>query len=154
MKKIVFSLLIFIALFIIIIQFFQPPRNDQSITGDDFFMQYQEAPAYVIEILNKSCYDCHSDQTKYPWYSRVAPVSWLLNKHVIQGKEELSFSKWGSLTIRKKLSAFNEICEVITDESMPMSSYLKLHKDAVISDHDREMICKWIEAESEKLFLE
>ena len=102
MKKIVYIFLILLILFVIVIQFFRPPINNQPVTGDDFFSQLTDTPASIKDILKKSCYDCHSDQTYYPWYGNIAPVSWMLNKHIVEGKEELNFSDWGTMSIRKK----------------------------------------------------
>lgn len=129
---------------LVIIQFFQPEKNYQEITSDDLFSQI-EVPENVGNLIKNSCYDCHSNQTNYPWYNRVAPVSWMIADHIKVGKDNLNFSTWGQLSKRKQIGALSEICEVCENHEMPLNSYLIIHKDAALSAEDIQQICDWTE---------
>lgn len=154
MKR-VFKILVFVLVIAFIaIQFFQPEKNQAEISTSDFFAQIHNIPADLKETLDYSCYDCHSNNTRYPWYSRIAPLSWMISEHVIEGKAELNFSEWGDLAKRKKISALNDICEVVEDKEMPLESYLKMHKDAALSDEQIKALCIWVETETERLINE
>jgi hypothetical protein len=134
----------------IVIQFFQPEKNQAAVTTDDIVFQL-EIPEGVKKSLVNSCYDCHSNQTKYPWYGRIAPFSWMMNQHIVDGKEELNFSEWATYSKRKQLGLLDEISEVVTDGSMPLESYLMLHADARLFDHQVEKINAWCEEAAEQV---
>jgi hypothetical protein len=98
----------------------------------------------VGKILNRSCQDCHSNRTVWPWYSRVAPVSWVISKHVIEGRETLDFSDWGTQPpdgIERML-----ICDAVSDGTMPLHDYTAIHRKARLSKQDIESICAWAAA--------
>lgn len=97
-------------------------------------------PLAVREIFERSCYDCHSNQTKWPWYSHVAPASWLVADHVEEGREELNFSNWPAYD---DAHTRDEIVEETTEGEMPMGSYLLIHRKARLSDQDLEILRKW-----------
>lgn len=150
MRKVFTIFLLLLLIVIIVIQFFQPEKNYQETTTDSFAFQ-MEVPETVKKYLVKSCFDCHSNQTRYPWYGRVAPVSWILNKHITEGKENLNLSEWGQYSKRKQLSLLNEICESVSDRSMPLKSYASIHKDAELFEFEIEEICAWTEEAAENL---
>jgi heme-binding protein len=97
----------------------------------------------VGRILDRSCGDCHSNDTHWPWYSRVAPVSWILSSHVKKGRQKLDFSKWASE--RHSANELTEVCDAVSDGSMPLRSYTWFHPGAKLSDQDVEVICRWTE---------
>jgi hypothetical protein len=97
----------------------------------------------VGRILDRSCGDCHSNDTHWPWYSRVAPVSWILSNHVKKGRERLDFSKWANK--RHSTNELTEVCDAVSDGSMPLRSYTLFHPGAKLSDQDVEVICRWTE---------
>ncbi len=97
----------------------------------------------VKTILQRACYDCHSNETIWPWYSRVAPISWLVANHVREGREELNFSQWQSYDAKKKAKKLEEIWEEIAKGEMPLKGYTLLHKDASLSDADKQIIKQW-----------
>jgi hypothetical protein len=105
------------------------------------------APPQVKAILDRSCADCHSSRTVWPWYSNVAPVSWLLVDHVNEGRHELSFSEFGGYTDRKKSHKLQEICEQVEKGEMPLKQYVVLHPDARLSEADKQTLCSWSEGE-------
>lgn len=143
-----FAILLVIAL--IIIQFFQPEKNFKPATADGIAFQ-MEMPETVKKYIVNSCFDCHSNQTRYPWYSRIAPVSWIMADHIREGKEHLNFSEWASYSKREQISLLNEICETVTDRSMPLKGYVRLHKDAELFDFEIQEICRWTDEAAENL---
>jgi len=128
----------------VIIQFFRVEKNvSDEVPASDFFLQNPSIPDSIGMTIRTSCYDCHSNHTAYPWYAEVAPVSWLINQHISNGKHELNFSEFGNLDKQKKIAVLNHICEVIEDGEMPPANYLWLHKDAVLDENDVEALCDW-----------
>jgi hypothetical protein len=102
-------------------------------------------PPEVTGILGRACQDCHSNRTEWPWYSRVAPVSWFLVHHVNEGRGELNFSEWGAYAARRKDRKLKEICEQVTQGEMPPFSYTIAHRQAKLSDQDKQKVCQWAE---------
>ena len=136
---------------LIIIQFFRPERNLGELeTGVDF-LQVSLVPDTLASLLLNSCYDCHSNHTRYPWYSHVAPFSWYLNKHVVEGKANLNFSSWGIMDKAQKITQLDQICEETASGSMPLPSFLLIHRSARLSDEDIQAICEWAESESMRI---
>ena len=109
-------------------------------------------PDSVSILLKAACYDCHSNESVYLWYSYVAPVSWLIARDVNVGKKELNFSNWESLKKMKKAQLLDEIYEAVSDGSMPMKIYPIMHPEAKLTKNDRELIAEWAEAFAEALF--
>lgn len=144
MKKTIFILVALILGVFIVIQFFQPPKNVAPVTSSDLFANVK-APDSIKSKIIVSCYDCHSNQTKYPWYNKVAPLSWLISDHIKNGKKELNLSEWGNLSKREQLGVISGIAEVLEDKSMPLPSYLKLHKEAVFSQEETDAVIFWAE---------
>jgi hypothetical protein len=95
----------------------------------------------VGAILDRSCQDCHSDQTHVPWYGRVAPVSWILSRDVRKGRAKLDFSQWAARP--HSTNERMEICDAVSDGSMPLRAYTVLHRDARLSKEDVALICDW-----------
>jgi len=104
-----------------------------------------QAPANIQKILKRSCYDCHSNTTNYPWYSRVAPVSWLIESDVQNGRKHLNFSEWSLYEPRTKRKKLDEIKEEIRDDKMPMEIYTYLHPSAQLSVDDKIQINRWVD---------
>jgi hypothetical protein len=105
----------------------------------------------VAALVERSCNDCHSSKTRWPWYARVAPASWFMARHVREGRRELSFSEWGTYTPRRAARKLGEICERVRAGEMPLKSYLILHPSARLSEADRKLLCDWAEAERARL---
>lgn len=144
------ALLILLGVFIIA-QFFRPEKNLAASSSVDDLFVVQDVPEHITALLRSACYDCHSNQTRYPWYSNISPVSWYLSKHVEEGKEALNFSEYGKLEKRKKISALSTICEVVESGSMPLVSFTLIHRDANLDETERKLICDWTEAEADAL---
>ncbi len=100
-------------------------------------------PQEVSKILRGSCFDCHSNETKWPWYSYVAPASWMIAHHVDEGREELNFSKWSEMREEKRPELKHQIWEEIAEHKMPLRGYLYLHSDAKLSSAEMETLRTW-----------
>lgn len=109
------------------------------------------APAEVRAVLQRSCYDCHSFETKWPWYSYVAPASWLVIYDVEEGRSELNFSTWDKYSSKKREKLIEEVWEEAHEGEMPLWTYLIAHPDARLSDKDIEVLRSWQKPPGEKL---
>lgn len=152
MKKILKIVLVILLIGFLLIQFINRPDKTSSaeITADDISKKIS-VPDNVHQILKRSCYDCHSNHTIWPWYSEIAPASWLVGKDVVQGRKKMNFSEWGKIPAAKQEARLNEICEEIKSDEMPLPNYLILHGEAKLSQQDKDVLCKWAELEIKKL---
>lgn len=135
----------------VIIQFVP---NELPVNSDDKSMDILEnegAPEQVKMILLKACYDCHSNQSVYPWYSYVAPFSWLVAKDIREGREELNFSEWNSLSKRRKIKLVTSIAEEVEKREMPLKVYTIIHRDAILTDEEISTITSWTKSISDDL---
>ncbi|MBC8308967.1 MAG: heme-binding domain-containing protein [Planctomycetes bacterium] len=121
----------------VVIQFIPVNRDNPEVTGEI------EVPADVMAILQRSCYDCHSNETVWPWYSYVAPASWLIARDVHKGREELNFSDWTSYNTKQKNHKRKECGEEVEEGEMPLWFYIPLHSEAELLPKDVEAILRW-----------
>jgi hypothetical protein len=133
---------------LILIQFIRPEKNLGELVTETDFIQVSQVPDSLARVFLNSCYDCHSNHTNYPWYSNVAPFSWYLNNHVVEGKAHLNFSNWGIMDKAQKVTALDQICEESSSGSMPLRSYLLIHRSSKLREQYIQAICDWAEAES------
>lgn len=146
MKKIFKRLFFVLLLAFIVIQFFRPAKNKaEGMSKNDITTLYA-VPEDVQSVLKTSCYDCHSNNTVYPWYAEVQPVAWWLNDHVQDGKKDLNFSEFASYRPRRQYRKLEEINELIKENEMPLNSYLWIHKDAKLSDQQKLTLANWVNA--------
>lgn len=146
MKKLLKITAILIVLTFAVLQFFRPDHTNPPIVMADSL----QAPADVHAVLSRSCNDCHSNNTVYPWYSNVSPFSWFLADHIEHGRSELNFSIWNTYSPDKKLRKLEEICEQVESGFMPLPSYLWIHRDAALNEDEAKMLCDWTAAEIQK----
>lgn len=135
-------LLILIAAFTLI-QFIQPARNKNGQVLQTDITRKFTVPTNVKSILEVACYDCHSNNTRYPWYANIQPGGWWLAKHIRDGKEEINFSDFGSYSHRRQINKLKSIENSISDGTMPLSSYTLLHKDARLTKVQKTLLTKW-----------
>ncbi len=141
-KKVVYGILIVI----VIIQFLRPTRNiSTEASANDISLHYQ-IPAELHAVLKKSCYDCHSNNTQYPWYVNIQPIGWWLQSHVSDGKRHLNFSEFGTYSESKAKDKFGEIEDAMTDQWMPLSSYTLIHQDAKLTQEQYKGLAQWASA--------
>jgi hypothetical protein len=124
--------------------------GNKPVKGLDIF-EITDIPEEVGVHLKNACYDCHSQYVNYPWYAYLAPTSWLLAKDIREGRNELDFSAWGSLTLRDQLKLLDEISEEVSEETMPLPIYKVMHADARLTREQREAIIRWAESYAEAL---
>lgn len=146
-KKIAWVLLIVL----VIIQFIRPHRNRSDVISQADITNTLNVPVVVHNVLKSACYDCHSNNTNYPWYSNVQPFGWLLSRHIRNAKAELNFNDFGTYTKRRQISKLDGIANSIEDGSMPLSSYKLLHKKARLSKEDKSLIIDWVEKVKDSL---
>ncbi len=149
MKRIIWISVVVILLGIQLIPVNRPERSD-DVSKD--LIANNQLPENISRILKTSCYDCHSNQTDYPWYAYVAPVSFLVAYDINEGREELNFSEWENLDKSKKAKALDEMAEEVEESEMPMKIYLITHADARLSDKERKEFSEWAESFAESLF--
>lgn len=136
MKKILYALLVVF----VVIQFFQIDKtNPVSDENLDFLKINNTAPELAAQIKT-SCYDCHSNQSVYPWYSYIQPVGWFLKHHIDDGKKHLNFSEFGNYSAKKQAHKLEECEELLEKNEMPLSSYTIIHKDAVLSETQKNQL--------------
>ncbi len=135
----------------IIIQFFRPEKNDKVTNPKNDIVFSFNMPVNVKKKIVNACYDCHSETTAYPFYNRVAPVSWIIAGHIREGKKHLNFSDWASYDRKDQIKLLNEICETITNGEMPLKGYVMMHSKAVFNEREIEEICAWTEQAAEEL---
>ena len=141
LKKIILVLLVALAL----IQLYPRPKKNisEGISTNDINTVIQVEDT-VLHILKTSCYNCHSDNTNYPWYSTIQPVSMWLGNHINEGKKELNFSQFAKYSAKKKDHKLEEIAEQVEKQEMPMKSYTLFHADAKLSDEKAALIINWV----------
>lgn len=147
LKIIVISLVVVFA----ILQLIRPDLTNPPVVESETLAAATIVPADIQYILGRSCNDCHSNRTIYPWYSKVSPFNWFLAGHIEDGRNELNFSKWNTYSTDKKLRKLEEICGVVERSEMPLPSYLWIHHDAVMSEFDSHALCEWTRTESARL---
>ena len=135
------------------IQFIRPVRNEsEQVLSADITKTFN-VPDSVLNVLKISCYDCHSNNTNYPFYVNLEPVGWMLNNHIRNGKEKLNFSDFGAYSRRRQISKLRSIISQIQDDKMPLSSYTTIHKDAVLTTEDKTLIIDWSNKTKDSLSL-
>lgn len=151
MKKIFKYVLIVLAVILIAAQFIRPDlSNPPTAAGQDIEASIA-IPTDVRATLKRSCSDCHTNTTTYPWYSQITPVSWWLQDHISEGRHELNFSEWGTYSDRKKSKKLEEICEQVESREMPLPSYTWAHWDAPLSEAEITSLCEWTKVEQAKI---
>lgn len=138
-KKILFAVLAIL----VVIQFIRPEKNKSSVISVNDISKHYAIPASVDAILRRSCNDCHSNNTTYPWYSNIQPVGMWLQSHVNDGKSHLNFSEFAGYAPKRQHHKLEETIEMIRDGEMPLNSYLWLHGNARISKDDQSTLIDW-----------
>jgi hypothetical protein len=149
-KKIlrILSIVVFAAL--IVIQFVRIDRTNPSIVKGETLESAVLVPPDIALIIGRSCNDCHSHNTIYPWYSNAQPFAWFLKNHVDDGRRHLNFSLFNTYPPKRKVKKLEEICEQLESKEMPLPSYLWIHRDSVLSEGDSKALCDWANAEKAK----
>jgi len=144
MKKFFKRLLLLLLLVFVVIQFFRPAKNrSEGISAHDITTKYA-IPQDVQTTLKTSCYDCHSNNTSYPWYNNIQPVAWWMADHVNDGKKDLNFSEFTTYKIGKQYRKLEQINDLVKKDEMPIGSYTLIHRDAILNEQQKLSIANWV----------
>jgi len=147
LKRTVIDLIVLL----VAIQVVRPEKTNPAVDNTKTIEANTHMSPEVASIFERSCYDCHSFKTTWPWYSQVAPVSWYLVYDVNKGRRDLSLSEWSKYDARRSARKLQEICEQIEKGEMPTKPYLLLHPTAKLSDSDKKVLCDWAKQERERV---
>ncbi len=150
LKIIKFVVIALLVLFIGI-QLKRPARTNPPVDQSQSIEAHTQMTPQVNDILDRSCRDCHSNNTEWPWYTNFAPVSWWITDHVNEGRQKLNLSEWGRVDPDRQGKKLRQICDEVEDGAMPLSSYLPMHPKAKLSEQDKKTLCDWTAAERERL---
>lgn len=137
MKK---KILLIILGILVILQFFGIDKTNPDFDKNKDFLAMHNPPDKIRSMIKSACYDCHSYETVYPWYTSISPLSWWINNHIQKGREDLNFSLWGDYNADKKSHMLEECVEYVSENKMPLKSYTYTHPDAVLSDEDKSLL--------------
>ena len=143
-KKYIKWVLMLLLMILVILQFFPIDKSAPEYDSSNDFIMMHNPPEEVSGILKSACYDCHSFNTRYPWYSNIAPVSFWLKDHIDEARDELNFSEWGTFELRRKDHKLEEVVEKVGEGEMPLKSYLITHSDARLSAEQEKLLLDWI----------
>ncbi len=145
MKKIIKKIAIIVFIIFLLMQCYQPARNigyEQYFSAN--FTEMYKVPKNIETTLRASCYDCHSDNTNYPWYSYVQPIRFFMDGHINEGRKKLNFNEFGNYSKRKQRSKLEAISKQIKSDEMPLSSYTLIHRNAILTVNQKEEIINWL----------
>lgn len=136
---------VFLAIVVVFIgiQFIQPVHNKSAQVLPTDMVKMYNVPVNVWSVLHNSCYDCHSNNTAYPWYMNIQPIGWVMSSHIKEGKADLNFSDFGSYSKRKQTNKLRAIATSIKEGSMPVSSYTLMHSPAKLSNENKNLVIDW-----------
>ncbi|GAB5527452.1 MAG: heme-binding domain-containing protein [Roseivirga sp.] len=154
MKTILKYVAIVLLVTLVIIQFInRPEKVSEPVTENDIIGTLNIEPK-MSSLLKAACYDCHSNQPRYPWYSEIAPFSWWIGEHIEHGRDELNFSDWATFSKRKRDHKLEEMIEEVEGGHMPLPKYTWMHSDARLSEEQITMLKEWVNSERAKIAAE
>jgi hypothetical protein len=151
MRKVLKAVAALLILLFAGVQFVRPARVNPTAAAGQSLEEHARVPPEVAGVLKRSCMDCHSNRTDWPWYSNVAPVSWFVIDHVNHGRRHLNFSKWGDYRRREVEDHLTDICSTAKSGFMPLDSYTYVHRSARLSPADVKTLCDWTGEERRRL---
>jgi hypothetical protein len=153
LKKRFKAILTILVLLIAVASVFHPFGNVKAISrpSDRLLFSGAQIEPPVFRIMQRSCQNCHSEETVWPWYSYAAPVSWLVEKDVRDGRSHFNMSRWGEYNMDDRIQILSGISTMVRNKSMPLPQYLLLHRDAKLSDADIELVYQWAHTERKRL---
>lgn len=136
------NILLVVILVFIALQFFRPAKNNSGDKHKSIVTRY-DVPHNIDTILRRSCMDCHSNKTIYPWYAQIQPVGWWLSNHIKNGKRHLNFDDFASMRIAMQKKRMEDCLEQLKNDEMPLSSYTLIHRNAILSESDKDTLSGW-----------
>jgi hypothetical protein len=143
MKKWLKLSLITLVALVVAAQAVRPARTNPPVDPQKEITAHMQVDPAVMSTLSRACNDCHSNRTEWPWYSNVAPVSWLVAHDVNDGREELNFSEWGASKEKEPGKLLGKICSEVTEGEMPMATYTLIHPHAKLTREEVQNVCRW-----------
>ncbi|MES2132100.1 MAG: heme-binding domain-containing protein [Bacteroidota bacterium] len=140
------NIFLFFLVLLVLIQFIRIDKSTKPVNTSTDFIAMTSANTEVEQLLKVACYDCHSNQPTFPWYTNIAPVSWWIKHHIDEGNHHLNFSDWGTYTEKRKNHKLEECIEMIEEGEMPMDSYTWMHKDAKLTDAQKLQLVEFFKA--------
>lgn len=147
MKKIFIALLVVL----VVLQFFQIDKTNPAVDESKDFLKTQNTPEEIASIIKTSCYDCHSNESKYPWYSNVQPAGWFLKDHIDEGRRELNFSTFTDYELKRQDHKLEECIEYIEKDEMPLGSYTLVHREAALTEAQKNILIDYFKSVRTKL---
>lgn len=141
-KALKITLIVLVAAFAVL-QFFRIDKTNPAVNAAETLDAAVEVPPDIQIILGRSCNDCHSNTTIYPWYANIQPSAWYVKDHIDDGRRHLNFSTFNTYSLSKKQKKLAEICEQVQSKDMPLPAYLWVHRDAVLRPGEAEALCQW-----------
>lgn len=141
--KIIKKILLLLLIAFVIAQFFGPEKNQGDLASINAFLEETNPPENVKLILKETCYDCHSDFTRYPWYYSITPVNYWLEGHVKDGKKHFNVSNWEGNSVKRKDHKFEELIEMVENKDMPLKSYTWTHSEAKLTNEQIKSVVDW-----------
>jgi hypothetical protein len=132
-----------------LLQLTNPPRTNPSVVSD--LMATNAPPPQIAAMLHAACYDCHSSETRWPWYSHVAPISWLIASDVKEGRKHLNLSDWPNDNPMRAAKRLANMSDEVGSDEMPLKKYTKIHADARLTESQRKELTDWLDAEAAQL---
>lgn len=129
----------------------RPDRRNPPVDRALALEAHAALPPEVAGLVRRACYDCHSHETRWPWYAHVAPVSWLVAADVDKGRRQLNFSRWGDYNVYVRADLVDQACRLVADRSMPLPSYRLMHSAARLTEAEIELFCEWTRREADRL---
>jgi hypothetical protein len=139
-------ILLFLLIAFVIIQFIHPKPNRSTGDQPNAVGKVYTVPENVKGILAKACNDCHTNNTRYPWYSKIQPVDWWLDSHIKEGKTKINFDEYTNKPLRYQYHKMEETIEMVKDGNMPLKSYTWIHKDAILTTDEKDQLINWAES--------
>ena len=137
------KILVFLLAILVIMQFFPIDKTNPAVIEEQEFLNIMQPPESISNLLKNACFDCHSNHSKYPWYTNIAPLSWWIKGHIDHGRGKLNFSEWGSYSEKKANHKIEELVEFVSEKRMPLLSYIIAHPEARLTKEEREEIVEW-----------
>jgi cytochrome c551/c552 len=133
------------------IQLMRPARTNPAVDESQTIEARTQMTPQAKAIFERSCNDCHSNKTVWPWYTNVAPISWWIAGHINEARQNMNLSEWAKLDRDRQDRKLRQICDEVTDGGMPLPSYLPMHPKAKLSEEDKKALCDWTAAERQRL---
>jgi hypothetical protein len=143
MRRMLKKILLALGVLLLLIQFYPRAKKNSNPSMLSDITRVHLLPDSVQQILKTSCYDCHSNNSVYPWYAYIQPVSWWLNDHIIEGKKELNFSEFANYSLARQYRKLEEISKEVKEDEMPLSSYTIIHRYAKLSTGQKLLLSNW-----------